>query len=354
MRLKICTVSTIVLMLLAVNMQAQYYNSAGGISGGNTLKLALHNIIKNHNGVGYSGLWNAFASTDSKVNGKVWDIYSYKFVGAQPYEYTHFNNQCGQYTAEGQCYNREHTWPQSFFNSAEPMQSDLFHVYPTDGFVNGKRNNFAYGKVQNTTYTSQNGSKLGTGNTYVSGGTVFEPIDSFKGDIARNYFYMNTRYTGLGSSWGNWEMATGPELTTKAIALLLDWHHADPVSKKEIDRNNAVYFLQGNRNPFIDYPIYADCIWGNANCGAVGITEWLQAIEIDIYPNPATSSLQINIPLTAKHSFIKAFIIDAVGRQVQEIFSCNEPVGIENLPAGSYYIKIVLQENTLVKHFIKN
>ena len=91
-------------------------------------------------------------------------------------------------------YNREHTVPQSIFNEALPMKSDLHHLYPTDKYVNNRRSNYPHAVVATTKWTSQNGSKLGssdtTANFGLSAANVFEPIDEYKGDIARTYFYM--------------------------------------------------------------------------------------------------------------------------------------------------------------------
>ncbi len=345
-----------ILFFLVLNgflTSAQYYNAANGIAGGTPLKLALHNIIIGQASVGYTGLWNAFTSTDTKPNGKVWDIYSYKFSGAQPYEFTHFSDQCGTYSNEGDCYNREHSWPQSYFNSAEPMQTDLFHVYPTDGEVNGIRGNLPYGKVISANKVTANGSKRGTSNTYPNGSDVFEPIDSFKGDLARSYFYMNTRYTTQGNSWANWEMANGPELTPAAIALLLSWHHLDPVSTKEINRNNAIYIKQGNRNPFIDQPLYADCIWGTANCSPLGVKEVDAALAISIYPNPSAQVITVALPFDYKQQILGYTILDIYGKSVLQGNTLPKEISISTLTAGMYFIKIQTDSGIVVKQFCK-
>jgi len=229
-----------------------YYDNANGLDGA-ALKTALHNIIKNHKTVSYNGLLNAFVYTDSDSNGKVWDIYSnYHFS---------FNNNCGSYDEEGDCWNREHTWPQSWFNEATTPRCDLFHVYPTDGYVNGQRSNYPYGEVNNPTYTSGNGSKLGPCVTQGYSGKVFEPIDEYKGDIARGFFYMSVRYLGEDDSWSTSGMTNKSEILPWAMTMLLRWSDEDPVSDKEIARNNAVYNYQKNRNPFIDHPEYARMIW---------------------------------------------------------------------------------------------
>ena len=186
--------------------------------------------------------------------GKIWDIYS-------NIEYSPSSGICGEYEQEGDCWNREHTWPQSWFNEQTTPRSDLFHVYPTDGFVNGQRSNYPYGEVNRPIYTSGNGSKLGPCVTSGYSGRVFEPIDEYKGDIARGYFYMSVRYYSEDSDWGTSGMTNKSEILPWAMTMLLRWSDEDPVSDKEIARNNAVYGYQNNRNPFIDHPEYARMIW---------------------------------------------------------------------------------------------
>lgn len=235
-----------------------YYNDADGKSG-YTLKTALHNIIDNHTTVSYDGLWDAFEDTDRKDNGKVWDMYS-------DCTWSFGSGQCGNYKNECDCYNREHSFPKSWFDDAKPMYSDLFHLYPTDGKVNGMRSNYPFGEVGSATYTSKNGSKLGQSITPGYSGKVFEPVDEYKGDFARSYFYMATRYEDKIANWDNCPICNGS--STQAfddwvVDLLLKWHREDPVSQKEIDRNDAVYKHQKNRNPFIDYPVLVEKIWGD-------------------------------------------------------------------------------------------
>lgn len=239
-------------LLAHAQIPSGYYNNANNKTG-DALKEALHDIIKGHHVVSYSGLLDAFVYTDCKPNGKIWDIYS-------NFEFS-LSGNCGSYQEEGDCWNREHTWPQSWFNESSTPRSDLFHVYPTDGFVNGQRSNYPYGEVNNPTYTSGNGSKLGPCVTQGYSGKVFEPIDEYKGDIARSYFYMSVRYYSEDSYWGTSGMTNKSEILPWAMTMLLRWSDADPVSDKEIARNNAVYGYQNNRNPFIDHPEYARMIW---------------------------------------------------------------------------------------------
>lgn len=247
-----------------------YYNTAEGKNGA-VLKSALFLVIQDPDVTSYGGLLTSYQSTDRRSDGYVWDMYSDIPNGTPPYFFTFGYDQCGNYSGEGDCYNREHSMPQSWFNQGSPMRSDLFHVYPTDGYVNGRRGSYPFGEVANATWTSQNGSKVGSG-TQASGytGTVFEPIDEYKGDFARTYFYMATCYENKIQNWaGNGTANTTlagnsyPVYKTWVVDLLLKWHRNDPVSAKEKSRNDAVYNIQDNRNPYIDYPELAEHVWGN-------------------------------------------------------------------------------------------
>lgn len=243
-----------------------YYDDAYGLTGGE-LKNALHIIIDDHNNQSYNSLWTHFETTDDKPNGKVWDMYSDVQGGTPPYQYDFGSDQCGTYQQEGDCYNREHSFPKSWFNEAYPMYTDLFVLIPADGYVNGMRSNLPYGEVGSASWTSQNGSQRGSCSYPGYSGIVFEPIDAYKGDLARGYFYMATRYKDQFSSFSS-PMISGDDFSSWAITLLIDWHQADPVSQKEIDRNNAIYSIQYNRNPYIDHPEFVECVWlGICNYG---------------------------------------------------------------------------------------
>ncbi|QBJ86256.1 T9SS C-terminal target domain-containing protein [Chryseobacterium gleum] len=249
---------------------AGYYNSANGLSGA-ALKTELSNIITNgHVDKGYNGLWTGYKTTDIdkdyENDGTILDIYSERPSGADPYNYTPGADQCGTYSTEGNCYNREHIVPQSLFNQASPMVADIHFIRATDGKVNGMRSNYPFGKVGSASFTSQNGSKLGTSASSGYSGTVFEPIDEFKGDVARMIFYFVTRYQSKLSTFSSGNMlgsSAFPGLQTWELNVLLAWHNQDPVSQAEIKRNNASYAFQGNRNPFIDNPNYVNLIWGS-------------------------------------------------------------------------------------------
>lgn len=273
-----------------------YYTDAQGKSGPE-LKTALSNIIKGHTARTYANLWADFQSTDKKANGKVWDMYSDVPGGTPAYEWifgysSNGGDQCGNYSAEGDCYNREHSFPKSWFGGEVlPMYTELFHIYPTDGYVNSQRGNYPYGEVANPSWTSSNGSKLGANSTSGYSGTVFEPIDAYKGDFARTYFYMATRYEDIITGW-NSPVLDGTKFPTYVkweLDILIRWSDEDPVSQKELDRNNAIYNIQHNRNPFIDHPEYVASIWGSA----LGI-ENIDSPTISIFPNPAKDWIQLN------------------------------------------------------------
>lgn len=233
------------------------------------------------------------------------DIYSENPTSNDPYTFTPGNNECGNYSQEGDCYNKEHVIPQSVFSSNTPMQSDAHQLLPTDGRVNGFRGNYPFGRVNDNNLASQsgisnptqNGSKLGANlnSGYSAGysGTVFEPIDEFKGDIARIYFYFITRYENQVSNWGSFAMFDGSSdqvLQTTFLSILLEWHSNDSVSQKEIDRNNNIYYNhQNNRNPFVDHPEYASMIWN-----PVTDTEAPTAATNLIASNPTTNSIDLS------------------------------------------------------------
>ncbi len=241
---------------------AGYYDAAQGLSG-EPLRVALRGIISGHSVVPNGSLWSAFFIVDRKPDNTVWDIYSDVPGGPQPYTFSFSTDQCGEYSDEGDCFNREHTFPQSWFGgNTGAMDTDLFHLYPTDAMVNQRRGNWPYGEVGSATWTSENGSKLGPCNYPGCSETVFEPIDAYKGDVARNYFYLLTRYYGSTNGWTAPILQNG-DFRPWVEDLLMDWHEQDPVSAKEVARNNSIFSsFQSNRNPYIDYPEWVEQIWG--------------------------------------------------------------------------------------------
>ncbi|MBI5217571.1 MAG: endonuclease [Bacteroidia bacterium] len=340
MKKKIILIQLFFFLVFAVYSQipSGYYDSAISKTG-LALRAALHTIIKNHTNVDYGSLENYYPTTDATTDNKVWDMYSDIPGGAPPYLYT-FSQACGNYSQEGDCWNKEHSWPQSWFNGDSPMYSDLFHIVPTDGFVNNKRSNYPYGEVGSATWTSQNGSRLGASNFTGYSGTVFEPIDAYKGDFARNYFYMCTRYYTEDTGWITNDMVDKANLKPWALTMMRQWNLSDTVSQKEIDRNNSVYTIQHNRNPFIDHPEFVDSIWGNIN----GI-EYMpyEKSYFTMYPNPACDFTRICIYNNRTDDFL-LIIYNLIGEKIySKKFSEGKKMDIDlnRFDCGTYFIQII-------------
>ena len=244
-----------------------YSNISWDLTGAN-LKTALYNKIKiSTAGWSYDGLWEAYKKTDVRPDGThFWDIYSDTTM------YTLNDKRINaSYKKEGDSINREHVIPQSSFNEAAPMKSDVHHVLPSDGYVNNRRSAYPHGIVTGSpTYTSNDGCKLGSG---TGSTTVFEPMDNYKGDIARIYFYFVTCYQNKMSnnSFSAFDKSEYPSIKTAYLNVYLQWAKEDPVSEKEIIRNNEAYKGQGNRNPFIDCPYAVGAIWDPTHASDYGV-----------------------------------------------------------------------------------
>lgn len=243
------------------NGTGTYYQRTDGLKGA-ALKTAFHQVIMAPKVKSYKELWTVYRTTDRRPDGKLYDIYSNTtnyVIGSK--------EQGANYRGEGDAYNREHTMPKSWFSKASPMVSDAFHVMPSDGYVNNRRNNYPYGETKGETYQSNNGySKLGKCTLPGYSGTVFEPNDEYKGDLARVYFYMATCYESQIANWNSDVMSHNPyrPYVKWQMDMLMKWAKQDPVSEKEKARNEAVYKVQGNRNPFVDYPGLEDYLWGDS------------------------------------------------------------------------------------------
>ena len=243
------------MMKAAPNGSASYYKNADGLSGAE-LKTALFNIIKNHTTIPYSGLGEKYKQTDKRADGKLRDWYD--------------NTTNYDWNTSG--WNKEHLVPQSWFSESSPMKSDIVHVVFTNSSSNSDRGSYPLaevGKKSNkckTTYCIYGECKT-PGYT----GTVYEPNDEIKGDIARIYFYMATCYEDKIASWtngsGNTVIGGNAYKPYKEwyMDMLMRWSKQDPVDEVEIARNNAIASkdVQNNRNPFVDYPGLEDYIWGD-------------------------------------------------------------------------------------------
>lgn len=248
-------------ILIAVGVVAQaeipstYYTRLDGKKK-ETLKTAAFEVIRPHTVVTYNSLFpQQFPKTDvypELYNGQKrwWEMYSDNVF----------------YVNRGWSgMNREHSFPKSWWGGeSNEAYTDLFHLYPSESDANMAKSNYPLGEVEDANF--DNGvSKVGYAVSGQGGGAskVFEPADEYKGDFARTYFYVVTAYQDYTWKYNYMTMQGDyPTLKPWAVDLLLSWHRADPVSEKEIDRNDAVYQIQGNRNPFIDFPELAEYIWG--------------------------------------------------------------------------------------------
>lgn len=259
---------------LLADMPRDYYpNSLEGKNGAE-LKTELHNLLKNHTRLPYGSrdynqiacTWTVFKKSDVRPNGKVWDMYSNNSYN--------FSNGAG--ATKGM--NIEHSVPKSWWGdaydeTATPLTRfkydgsyDLHHLTPSDATANTAKSNYPLGEVDSPLF--DNGvTKVGTGQANGRATNLFEPADEYKGDFARMYLYFVTcyqDYSWKSSALSMFAQNSYPTLNAYGQSLLLKWHRQDPVSQKEIDRNNAVYSFQGNRNPFIDYPNMVEYIWGDS------------------------------------------------------------------------------------------
>ncbi|MGN0233290.1 MAG: endonuclease [Bacteroidaceae bacterium] len=247
------------LLLCATNINADipedYYSQADGLKK-EILKQALHDIVGKANvldyGSGAGSTWSGFYKTDRMENNQVRDRYSY--------EVFYFTSTSSAPAGM----NIEHSFPKSWWGgSKNQAYCDLFNLMPCETNINSKKSNYAMGKV--TSGASGNGCT--TVGRDSAGRQVWEPADEWKGDFARNYFYMVTAYSNLTWTSNGLDMLDNndwPTLQTWAYELLLEWSRQDPVDNIERERNEAVYNIQGNRNPFVDYPNLAEYIWGDS------------------------------------------------------------------------------------------
>lgn len=314
----------------AENIPAYYANANG--KSGESLYNALNSIANvGFKSLSYDGAITAYQKSDvyptdpshpdydASKAGKLWDMYGGCTFRA--------GDECGNYSGECDCYNREHSIPKSWWGgSKNDMYSDIFHLVPTDGYVNNRRSAYAFGEVNNVTY-SYNGCKLGSSKSTITtdkntllgteatcSGTVFEPRDEYKGDFARGYLGMIAKYSNtsfsITSGSGNmifesFKSTSHFGLTKYGIVLLMKWHREDPVSRKEIDRNNGIQATQGNRNPFIDYPYLAEYIWGEKNGQTVDLSQLIPSTDPAFVPGVSNGWRGEDIPPTPPTPAVK-------------------------------------------------
>ena len=325
-----------------------YWANADGKSGAELWQAVSAATNKGYSSIGYKGLYAAYKKTDvypadsTGKAGKIWDMY-----GECVFEP---NNTCGSYSGVCDCYNREHSIPQSWWGGGTGgIGNDIFHVLPTDGKINGVRSNFEYGVVNGG--TDWKGNKHGSagswstdrktiasaaGETVQGSGTVFEPKNQYKGDWARGIMGTIVKWQQSNITQGNnfFSGSYTPSnyfgLTKKAVVLLMKWHREDPVSQKEIDRNNGIQQTQGNRNPFIDYPYLAEYIWGEHAGETVNLYMLMPSCDPEFIPGVSNGWRGGDVPPTPK---AKYGVNWSVNGEVVRVDSIWEAETITVLPA---------------------
>ena len=348
-------VSLVWLLLLAspITLFAQapsgYYQQAAGKSGA-ALKTALYEILSDpYSEQSYAFLYTIFERSDTRADGKLWDMYS-------TCTWEHGVKRCGNYSKVCDCYNREHSVPASWFSDRAPMYTDAHHLFPTDGYVNNQRGNHPFGECTGGTTLPNGRGRRGTSTFPGYTDIVFEPVDEFKGDFARTYFYFATRYENIMTTMSSttaksFNLTTYPSLSSWSIQLFLKWHRQDPVSQKEITRNNVIFEYQENRNAFIDHPILAEYIWGTLIGTPWNITSVTSPAEMlaRIHYNSSERSMRVAADLGA----LSYEVVSVSGQRMLsgEMLGGDE-VSVASLPPGVYFFRIASKNVKVAVKFL--
>lgn len=292
----------LVSVMPALPMLAQipesYYSSLKGKKGAE-LKTAIHDIIKKANVLSYGSgnrkTWWGFWSTDRDESGRFIDRYSAES------EWEMSTSQ----GAAGAGMNIEHSFPKSWWGKTEVQAyKDLYNLMPCKSKINSTKSNYPMGKV--VSGDKGNGwTKVGEG---TDGKKYWEPADPWKGDFARGYMYMATAYQDY-----NWvgtqalqilQQGAYPTLQKWAYTLYIQWAKADKPDALEIKRNNDVAKIQGNRNPYVDFPNLMEYVWGDSTNIAFNPETTVKSSSyvngegggggsIDPDPNPGTTEVNV-------------------------------------------------------------
>ena len=237
----------------AVNLPTYYVGTSGKT--GAALKATLNNILRGHQRLSYSAVWDAISYTDEDPANTNNVILLY--AGRSTAKTFRVNT-----SSSLDAWNREHVWAKShgFPSESQYAYTDLHHLRPADVSINSTRGNKDF---------DNGGTAISEAPLNKTDADSFEPRPAVKGDVARMIFYMDVRYEG-GDDSGTPDLSvpnfaptgsTAPQMGK--LCVLLAWHLADPVDSFEQRRNNRIYELQQNRNPFIDNPQWATAIYGS-------------------------------------------------------------------------------------------
>ena len=260
-----------------------YYSAATNRTGG-ALKSALHEIIDNHRALPYThrendnwfdgqniDVWEALVYADSACPdtrprcGKVHLLYLDDIRSV---------DQANRGENRHDSWEREHVWPKSrgFPLESQDGYTDLHHLRPADRNINGRRSNYGYDMGGETVMDRlADGSTVPTAARIDTGNHSFEPPDRAKGQVARMIFYMAVRYEkgddGPGENMPDLVLRDENNRISEAwigdLCTLIKWNNKFAPTQFEHRRNDRVMELQGNRNPFIDRPNWANRIWGH-------------------------------------------------------------------------------------------
>lgn len=332
-----------------------YYDSLEGLSGA-TLKQAIQDIIANPSVVrlqSYADIWEILNAADRNPenNNQVWTIYreepmakldqqnSSSIIGKWNREHVFPQSRGGFEVAEGDTADGINVWNSTGPNSTTDGVSDVHHIRAANGQENSSRNNKNYGTVATgTVYTGPTGTQ-----------------GTWHGDVARALFYMAVRFNYLDVVNGDPSEYLGDGVTASGeigdLATLLSWNTSDPADDFEMNRNNVIYNWQMNRNPFIDYPMLVDYVFG-ANYGDT----WSFSLSNDsftensikVYPNPTTDYLMVN----GVEGNANVEIYNVTGQQVfQQAFDSQVRLNLD-LASGIYFVKVKQQAKEITKKIV--
>lgn len=253
-----------------------YYKNITSNMKGDTLKVALYNIIKGHTRRSYNTLEHDMKYTDrnwevspdpNDENPIMWLLYAdYNNDTSKRSDFNHFHGGgTNGGVSSGYIWNKEHIWARIngvSANKSGTAYEDLHHLRASDEKLNNTRSNHPF--ANGGSYTENH---YGTKSECKFSGSTFEPADEYKGDVARALFYMATRYYNADGSDTNLTLTTGTDSSGGKwgyLDTLLSWHELDPVDNFESHRNQLIYEdFQHNRNPYIDHPEYARAVFKN-------------------------------------------------------------------------------------------
>lgn len=286
--------------------------------------LSVETISKHTNTLSYSSRHNYLYNTDEDLNNSANVILMYNSESRDKREYLSGNN-----SHSPQTFNTEHVYPQSLIGNT--ARGDLHHLRSCDTNINSSRGNKPFAN--------------GSGN-FANLGSSWFPGDEWKGDVARMIMYLNLRYNESFDDVGS-------------LNLFIKWNAEDPVSDFEKQRNETIFNVQGNRNPFIDNPYLATLIWG----GTAAENRWStlsvnsdKLNTIAIYPNPSSiNSVNISVPNGLHISSITLYSI--IGSKIYDTKNpliTNQKIRIKDLKRGMYLLKINSDKKSITKKIVIN